>query len=720
MPRPELWGGVEATHDRVGDRYFDQLDRSGHSRRRDDLDRFAAIGFRALRYPVLWERVEDARAAGADPWEWSDDRLERIRSLGMRPIVGLVHHGSGPRHTSLVDPAFADGLAAHARAVAERYPWVKDWTPVNEIVTTARFSTLYGHWYPHARDPRAFLRAVSNQVRGTVLAMRAIREVIPDARLVQTEDVGYTFATARLDDQARHENERRWAALDLLAGRIDESSEFWRWAALVLGDADVLAWHRENTCAPDIIGVNHYPTSQRWLDERRDLYPAWSRGGNGREAYADVEAVRARPEGILPVRELLAQAWQRYAVPLAITEVHTWATREQQIRWLVESWEEATGAIARGIDVRAVTAWAILGSFDWDHLCLEDRGHYEAGAFDVRSGEPRRTALATVMAQLARTGKTTHPAADGPRWWRENERLVYGPARQRAPGAIVRSARPVLILGADTRLGVATLAACAERGIATITLADPAAADADAIAATIEDRDVWRVIDLRRIGRIDDVERDEAAARLGVADRVATARACAARRVHLTLFSTDLVFDGASGRAYVETDAARPISAYGRVALALERDVQDAHPDTLVVRTGPIFGTPGDLAARLTEDLRRGREVPLANDHVFALTFVDDLLHESLDLAIDGATGVWHVANAAACSWTAAGRTIADRLGCDPRLVIASDARRVGWRAPRPASSVLDTVRGAPLPRLEDAIDRWLSRLELAEEELAA
>ena len=65
---------------------------------------------------------------------------------------------SGPRSTSLVDPAFAEGLAAFARAVAERYPWVEDFTPVNEPLTTARFSGLYGHWYPHGRDDLTFAR----------------------------------------------------------------------------------------------------------------------------------------------------------------------------------------------------------------------------------------------------------------------------------------------------------------------------------------------------------------------------------------------------------------------------------------------------------------------------------------------------------------------------------------------------------------------------------
>src|SRR5690606_2090325 len=151
----EIWGGVECTVNRVRNEYFDQLERSGHATRIEDLEQFAELGIRTLRYPVLWERVAPQGIERAD-WSWSDARLARLRELGIEPIVGLLHHGSGPRSKSLVDPKFPEALARYARAVAERYPWVTYYTPINEPLTTARFSALYGHWYPHARSNRKF------------------------------------------------------------------------------------------------------------------------------------------------------------------------------------------------------------------------------------------------------------------------------------------------------------------------------------------------------------------------------------------------------------------------------------------------------------------------------------------------------------------------------------------------------------------------------------
>jgi len=53
----EWWGGVEPTINRVGDRYFSQLARNGHRARLSDLDEFARLGLRRLRFPILWEEL---------------------------------------------------------------------------------------------------------------------------------------------------------------------------------------------------------------------------------------------------------------------------------------------------------------------------------------------------------------------------------------------------------------------------------------------------------------------------------------------------------------------------------------------------------------------------------------------------------------------------------------------------------------------------------------
>src|SRR3954451_2885678 len=92
---PELWGGVESTVNRVHDAYFDQTERTGHAHRSQDIEAFATLGVTSLRYPVLWERCQPG--PNLEPnWHWTDERLTLIQANNMRPIAGLLHHGSGP------------------------------------------------------------------------------------------------------------------------------------------------------------------------------------------------------------------------------------------------------------------------------------------------------------------------------------------------------------------------------------------------------------------------------------------------------------------------------------------------------------------------------------------------------------------------------------------------------------------------------------------------
>ena len=181
---------------------------------------------------------------------------------------------------------------------------------------------------------------VVNQCKATLLAMRAIRRVIPDARLVQTEDIGRTFSTPALANQAAYENERRWLSLDLLCGRVDRTHPWFRRLIDHGVPLDDLALLGEGEGAPDIIGVNHYLTSERYLDGRLGAYPKDLRGGNGRQRYADAEAVRvALCNGGTGPAARLTEVWQRYRTPMAITEAHHGCSRDEQLRWLAEPLE---------------------------------------------------------------------------------------------------------------------------------------------------------------------------------------------------------------------------------------------------------------------------------------------------------------------------------------------------------------------------------------------
>jgi dTDP-4-dehydrorhamnose reductase len=698
----ELWGGPECTVARVGTAYSDQSERTGHDGRPDDLDRFASLGIRALRYPVLWER--------APQWEWVDERLSRIRDLGLRPIVGLLHHGSGPPHTSLLDPAFPEKLAAYARQVAERLPWVEDWTPVNEPLTTARFSCLYGHWYPHGRDDASFARALLNQVRGVVLAMRAIREVVPGARLVQTEDLGKTHATEPLAAQAAYENERRWATWDLLCGRATGIDP---WLRSIGIDRHELAWFRENPSPPDIVGVNHYLSSERFLDHRLDRYPAHLHG-DGAAGYADELAARVLGPGADGPTALLLEAWERYRLPIAVTEAHNGCTREEQLRWLDEVWRGAHEARAAGADVRAVTLWSLLGASGWDEL-LAGGATYEPGVFDVRGPDPRPTALAAMARGLASGAGFDHPVLRAPGWWRRPERLRYEPVGEiaEAPPA---DGPPILVTGATGTLGGAFARACELRGLPfrATTRSELDAAEPASVARALEAVRPWAVVNAAGYVRVDDAEDDAARCdRENTAGAAVLAQACATIGVQLLTFSSDLVFDGTKGAPYLERDRVAPLNVYGRSKAEAERLVLAAHPGALVVRTSAFFGTDRfNFVHAALEALADGLVFHAADDQVVSPTYVPDLVHAALDLLIDGERGVWHLAGPDAVTWAELAARAADAARLDPAAVVPAPTSALGLRAPRPAFSALGSEHGLLLPSLDDALARYAAERE--------
>jgi dTDP-4-dehydrorhamnose reductase len=726
MPQLELWGGHECTVNRVGDSFHDQTVRSGHQDRPEDLERFAGLGVTALRYPLLWERTAPQRIDDCD-WSWADERFGRIRGLGLRPIAGLVHHGSGPRYTSLVHEGFAPLLAAYARAAAERFPWIEDWTPVNEPLTTARFSALYGHWYPHLTSERAFWAAFLNQIDGVRLAMAEIRAVNSAARLVQTEDLGRTYSTRAVARQAEFDNARRWMTWDLLTGRVTPGHPlFARLARLGFGDR--LGRIADDPCPPDVVGVNHYLTSDRFLDDRLDAYPPERHGGNGRMSFADVEAVRVALPAPAGLEGALEEAWARYRLPLAVTEAHNGCTRDEQVRWLRDAWETAQRLRARQVDVRAVTAWALLGSYDWNSLLTRATGHYEVGAFDVRAEPPRPTALAHEMRRLASGAGEPHPATCGPGWWKRDVRLQFRPVfrtpetpEPRAEWRTgVATSAPLLITGATGTLGKALARACEWRGVdyRLTSRAELPLDDAARVAEVLDAVRPWAVINAAGWVRVDDAETQaQGCLAANTHGAVCLARACADRGIAFVGYSSDLVFDGAAGRPYVESDATSPLNVYGASKAQAEREVLALGGRALMIRTAAFF-SPYDtynFAIHVLRALSAGERFAAAEDLVISPTYVPDLVDISLDLLIDGDTGLRHLANGGAVSWAGFARMVARELGLDESLVDGVPASSFGWPAARPGHVPLATERGVVMPSLENALARFAAIVREAE-----
>ena len=219
--------------------------------------------------------------------------------------------------------------------------------------------------------------------------------------------------------------QRRWLTWDLLCGRVTPSHDLWTYLRHAGATERELWFHIDNPCPPSVLGINHYVTSERFLDDDIAAYPTHLFASNGTHSYVDTEVVRAAPEQRLGVKKLLMQAWKRYHLPIVITEAHLGDCVDEQKRWLGEVWQQAEAAIREGADVQAVTAWALLGLYDWHCLLTRREDLHEPGAFSLHSGRPEATGLADMLRQLAAGRPVASLLPDGPGWWQVSAELHH-------------------------------------------------------------------------------------------------------------------------------------------------------------------------------------------------------------------------------------------------------------------------------------------------------
>ena len=714
--KPEIWGGIECTINRVKDQFYDQLHYSGHYHRSSDIMDIAKLGIKKLRYPLLWEKHQPLKQQSCD-FSFSADRINSIRNSGVEIIAGLLHHGSGPAYTNLSDPEFPELFASYASEVAKQFPWIVYYTPVNEPLTTARFSGLYGIWYPHQSSSASFLQILFNQLKATVLAMKEIRKINPSAQLVQTEDLAKIYSTTLLKYQADFENERRWLTYDILCGKLDNHHPLYTFCKTFGVKDEQLNYFLDHPCPPDIFGFNHYLTSERYLDEKLYLYPEVTHGGNGKHCYADVEAVRVEIQEETGIKVLLEEAWERFHQPMAITEVHLHCHREDQLKWFRHVYETAKELNAVGIPIKAITSWAMLGSYGWNKLLTQAEGDYEPGAFDISSGKPRPTALAHFIRDTISTQICYHPFSQGDGWWQRNSRIQYGPMIQQVRMKN-ESDQPILIIGKNGTLGKAFARICESRCLPyqLISRKDCDISNRKQIRDLLQLLQPWAVINAAGYVRVDDAENES---HFCYRDNTIGAKNLAletkVKEIKLASFSSDLVFDGKKIQPYVESDQVNPLNIYGRSKADAEKFILSENPSTLLIRTSAFFSSWDEynFIHYVKHSLVNGNSIQVASDINISPTYVPDLVNATLDLLIDDETGIWHLANQGEITWYRLALMAADKFQLNKNLIQPLTAASMNFSAPRPLYSVLGTERGNQLPSLENAFERYMSEYRI-------
>ncbi|HEX4892558.1 MAG TPA: SDR family oxidoreductase [Hyphomicrobiaceae bacterium] len=269
-----------------------------------------------------------------------------------------------------------------------------------------------------------------------------------------------------------------------------------------------------------------------------------------------------------------------------------------------------------------------------------------------------------------------------------------------------------MITGRSGTLGKAFARICERRGLHFVLLSrsEMDVADPESVEEALDQFSPWAVVNTAGYVRVADAEREhDRCMRENTEGATVLARAASKLKLPLATFSSDLVFDGQLNRPYLESDPTNPKCIYGLSKAKAESQVLEAHPAALIVRTSAFFG-PWDrynFAWAVLAALREKRPFLAASGLHVSPTYVPDLVDTTLDLLIDQATGIWHVANDGHLTWREFAQRVARVTGLDETLVQDAGSNQTGMTAIR-------SERGVRLPGLDEAIERYVRELSVA------
>jgi beta-glucosidase/6-phospho-beta-glucosidase/beta-galactosidase len=348
----------------------DLLEECGHYKHlRQDLELVKELGTPVLRYGLPNHRIH--LGPGKYDWSFADEALAEMRRLKITPILDLMHFGIPEWMGDMQNPEMPALFAEYAGAVAERYPWVRAYTPVNEIYVCARNSGLDGLWNERLRTERGFVTALKHLVAANLLASAAIAKHRPNAVIVQCESAEYTHhVSARPAHEVKLRNKLVFLSLDLLYSKAPDSDVFMFLLDNGMSREEFMWFMRTSPSGYQIMGNDYYGHNEKLL------LP------DGTFTYG---------EDVLGWYLITLRYYERYYKPVMHTETNT-PFADQNPRWLWKQWTNVLRMRRDGIPVLGFTWYSLVDQVDWDIQLVEKRGHvHECGLYDMQR-KPRAVA----------------------------------------------------------------------------------------------------------------------------------------------------------------------------------------------------------------------------------------------------------------------------------------------------------------------------------------
>jgi beta-glucosidase/6-phospho-beta-glucosidase/beta-galactosidase len=356
--------GIECSDPTVGDDHFrrDQLAECGHYEHwRQDFELVQGLGLKFLRYGLSYHNVH--LGPGRYDWSFPDQALGELKRLGITPILDLMHFGLPGWLGDFQNPALPRYFAEYAGAVARRYPWVRYYTPVNEIYITARSSGLDGAWNERLKTPAGFVTALKHAAAASILACQAIVKERPDAVIIQSESAEHLHdVSVKPRAEITLKNQLAHASLDLLYA-VPPTADVMMYLLDGGMTRDEFEWFMlGEPPGHQIVGNDYYGRNERMVMPGGELIVA---------------------EDVLGWRELARRFHHRYHKPVMHTETNSFDP-ETNVAWLWKQWVNVLQLRREDVPVVGFTWYSLTDQIDWDTGLVERNGRVNpVGLYDL-------------------------------------------------------------------------------------------------------------------------------------------------------------------------------------------------------------------------------------------------------------------------------------------------------------------------------------------------
>ncbi|HST64416.1 MAG TPA: GH1 family beta-glucosidase, partial [Mycobacteriales bacterium] len=357
-----------------------------YHRYREDVALLADLGVTHYRFSLAWPRLQPTGRGPLNPagLDFYQRLVDELLAQGIQPWVTLYHwdlpqplEDAGGWPVRDTAERFADYAALTHAALRDR---IANWTTLNEPWCSAFLGYASGNHAPGRTEPAAALAAAHHLMLGHGLAIAALRDQDPAARLgitLNLHPIGPASPSEADADAARRVDavSNRIFLDPLLRGAYPADL---RQDVAAVSDLDHVRDGDEKTIAApiDLLGVNYYRRTIVRAGGPPDSSPVWvgssevEEVGTGRpttEMGWEID-----PTGLY---DMLTRLQRDYGIPLYVTENGAAfadapgpdgaVDDPDRIAYLDGHLRAAERALADGVDLRGYFVWSLLDNFEW-------------------------------------------------------------------------------------------------------------------------------------------------------------------------------------------------------------------------------------------------------------------------------------------------------------------------------------------------------------------